>query len=142
MNVSKLFTRASRYIFLPLSIVSSFSLVFPSSSMAYEIYGPEIRYRSCAQLQKRMNDNNPDKILKGFERAEMVRKNFAEEMRTVYCNGGIIINRANGTVCRGYIAYGYSPESGTAAYFGDWGWLDGSPNNGQTDKDRYCRRLK
>jgi hypothetical protein len=142
MNKSRLSSYTFCSVILSLLAANSISLCFPLLSIAYEVYGPEKHYRSCAQLQKRINDNNPTRTVKGFERAELMRKTLAENAYVVYCNGGTIINRDNGTVCRGYIGYGYSPSAGTAGYYGSWGWTDGFPNDADTGKERYCRKLK
>jgi hypothetical protein len=37
---------------------------------------------------------------------------------------------------------GYSPSVGESEYYGAWGRIDGSPNDADTGKERYCRRLK
>jgi hypothetical protein len=118
-------------------------LFFPSSSVAKDVYGSEIHYRSCAQLQKQLNDrNNPSIKFKGFEGAELARRSLAEEARMFYCNDGIIIDKEEKTVCRGYIGYAFFPKMGIASYYGDWGWTNGTPNFNDDNKADYCRRLK
>jgi hypothetical protein len=141
--MTKLFTHKSYKAILSSLIVNSFLLLSPLSSIAYEERSREVLYGSCAQLQQRLNyRNSPTITFKGFERAEMRRRTFAEEARAVYCNGGVIVDRAERTICRGYIAYSYHPSVGTATYYGDWGWTNGLPNDADTGKERYCRRLK
>jgi hypothetical protein len=131
------------HIVLFSSIVNLFFSLFPLLSNAYTESGPETHYSSCAQLQNRMNKyNNPVRAVKGFERAELMRRTYHGNTYMVYCNGGTLVNRDNGTTCRGYIGYGYDPESGTGAYFGRWGWTDGLPNDADSGKERYCKRLK
>jgi hypothetical protein len=119
------------------------SLFFPSSSGAADVRGPEIHYRSCAHLQKRMNNvNNPNIKFKGFERANLMKRTKADFAYMVYCNNGVIIDNEEKTSCYGYIGYAYFPELGIASYYGDWGYTDGSPNKADTGKERYCRRIK
>jgi hypothetical protein len=121
---------------------SMVSLAFPLPSIAYVIRTGRIDYKNCSELQEDMNSHNRGGTFKGFERSELVRRNGAEFSHMVYCNGGVIVNRVNKTICRGYIAYGYSPLAGESEYFGAWGWTDGSSNSADTGKERYCRRLK
>jgi hypothetical protein len=128
---------------LPLLIVSLDFLVYPSSSIANEVYGPEINYRNCSQLQKYVNNNDPkNRVVRGFEKAELKSTMLVENQYAVYCNGGIIVNSSKKTVCYGYIAYTYSHLSGSAHYYVGWGQINGSPNFNDTGKERYCRRLK
>jgi hypothetical protein len=128
-----------------LSLVASLgSLSFPIPSVASgEIIGPEVHYKSCAQLQKRMNDvNNPDAEIRGFEKVRLLKRMYAEQKYLVYCNGGIIVNREERTICRGYIGYSYAPTSGVAYYYGDWGRIGASPNYHDNNKGDYCKRIK
>jgi hypothetical protein len=143
MNKIKLYT----YVFCQVTLCSMIGnlwfMFFPSASRSGDVYGPEIKYRSCSQLQKKMNvRNNPNFVYRGFETAALTLRTRAEQAYFVYCNGGKIIDKEEGTVCSGYIAYTYSPELGIAQYFGDWGRTDGSPNGADSGKERYCRRLK
>jgi hypothetical protein len=124
------------------SIVSLGFLASPLQSIAYVMRIPEVNYRNCARLQEDMNSHNRGRVYKGFERSELMRRGYDENAYIVYCNGGVIVNRVNGTICRGYIAYGYSPSVGESEYYGAWGWANGSSNSLDTGKERYCRRLK
>jgi hypothetical protein len=144
MNNSKIYAHLSCYMFLSTLITNLAILFFPHLSVA----GSAVRerrmyYESCAQLQKKMNiRNNPDFIYKGFEKAKLVRRSYVEFASTVYCNGGIIIDEEEKTICRGYIGYTYSPQSGIARYSADWGLTDGSPNFNDSNKGDYCKRIK
>jgi hypothetical protein len=130
-------------IFSSSLIAISASLFSPLSSAAKDIYGPEINYRNCTQLQNGLNNkNNPYVKYKGFERAKLMRRMYVDDQYIVYCNGGIIIDGDRKIVCRGYIGYTYAPKVGIAHYYGDWGWTNGSPNDGDTDNSSYCRRMK
>jgi hypothetical protein len=122
------------------SLIASISLLLPFP-LAAEVGRPEVQYKSCAQLQKHLNDNNNDEF-KGFERAKLMMRTYVEHRYMLYCNGGVIIDRDEKTICRGYIGYSYAPKSGVTVYYGSWGWTDGSPNNADSGKERYCRRLK
>jgi hypothetical protein len=136
---------AIRYAVVSSLMVNLGLFLCPSSSVARpDVYGPEIRYGSCSQLQKRMNnvDNQIGIKYGGFERAELMLKTRIYNAYLVYCNGGTIIDKEEKTVCRGYIGYAYSPRLGIAQYFGTWGWTDGSPNDADGGKERYCKRLK
>jgi hypothetical protein len=133
--------RKTSSLLLFLLIISSGILSFLSSSRS-EVREPEINYRSCTQLQKRMNKvNNPLFKFAGFERANLGRRMYAHNEYMVYCNGGTIVDREEKTVCKGYIAYSYDPTIGTANYYGDWGWTDGTPNGADGGKRRYCQLL-
>jgi hypothetical protein len=131
-------------VFLSLLMIDLILSLFSLPSTAYEVYGPEIRYGSCAQLQGGINNYNRNRgrTYKGFEKAGLMRRSYAEYTYMVYCNGGIIVNREKGTICRGYIGYSYSRLEGTATYYGSWGWTDGSPNDADSGRERYCRKLK
>jgi hypothetical protein len=135
--------KLSIYMFCYITLFSSIvSLTFPLSLMAYVMRNGRIGYSNCSELQRDMNSHNRGGIFKGFERSEMMKATYDESDYMLYCNGGMIINRLNKTICRGYIAYGYSPTGGTSEYFGAWGWTDGRSNSGDTGKERYCKKLK
>jgi hypothetical protein len=127
-------------------LTANLGLLFcPSLSLARpDVYGREIRYGSCAQLQKRMNnvDNQIGIKYRGFEKSNLTVKTLIDNGYFVYCNGGTIIDNEQKTICRGYIGYGYSPKMGIAQYAGDWGQTDGTPNGDDTDKGKYCRRIR
>jgi hypothetical protein len=132
----------TRNIVLPALIAIAEFLSLPSLSMS-QMPGSEKFYKSCAELQKHLNDNNPGEKYEGFEKAKMGRKYFDYEIRMVFCNGGIITDRNEGTVCRGYIAYSYARVAGTARYYGSWGTIRGEKTNlYDTDKGNYCRLIK
>jgi hypothetical protein len=127
-------------ILLSSLIASVGFLSLPSLSVAEEVY------RNCAQLQKHLNENNPGLIVKGFERVKMRRQNTDQFQRSymVFCNGGIVIDRrqGEGTMCRGHIAYYFSYIRNDEDHIASWGITDGSPNEHETDKEKYCRRIK
>jgi hypothetical protein len=100
-------------------------------------------YRSCAELQKVMNDHNPELTLKGFEKVQMMRRNYdGTEQYMVFCNGGIVIDKEAGTVCRGYIGYSFARIAGIADYYARWGKTRGLPNFNDTGVEKYCRLMK
>jgi hypothetical protein len=134
--------KLSIYMFCCMTLFPSIvDLVFPLPSTAYVMRTRRIDYGNCSELQKDMNSHNRGGTFKGFERSELMRRNYSESGTfMVYCNGGVIVNRVNGTICYGYIAYSYFP--GESEYYGSWGWTDGSSNSADTGKERYCRRLK
>jgi hypothetical protein len=113
-------------------------LILPSSSIAAREYF----YKDCAELQKVINDYNPTLTVKGFEKVSMKRRYLDYEVRMVFCNGGIIIDREVGTVCRGYIGYSFSRIGGGANYYVRWGRTEGLPNDGDTGAEKYCRLIK
>jgi hypothetical protein len=123
-----LFVLISGLLFLP----------FPSAA---RVGRAEKHYTNCAQLQKHLNDNNKDEF-KGFEKAKMMRQTYVENRYMVYCNGGVIIDRKEKTVCRGYIGYSYAPKDGISVYYADWGWTNGSPNDADSGEERYCQKLR
>jgi hypothetical protein len=126
------------YLFLPLALAIPFRTCVWQSAMADR----EEFYRNCAELQKHINDYNPTLTVKGFERVSMERRYLDYEVRTVFCNGGIITDREVGTVCRGYIGYSFSRIGGGANYYVRWGKTNGLPNFGDTGVERYCRLIK
>jgi hypothetical protein len=126
-----------RTIILSSLIASAGFLSLPSPSVADR----EEVYRNCAQLQKHLNDNNPELTVRGFEKTRMMRRNSDYEKYTVYCNGGIVIDRGEGTICRGYIGYFLSRIGGRSYHYADWGETDGLSNNHDTGRNRYCRRI-
>jgi hypothetical protein len=128
--------------FLSLLVMSLGILSFSSSSTRSEIREPEMRYRNCAQLQKRMNDNNPHIKFRSFEGAILGRRMYADNVYMVYCNNGAMVNTEKRIMCKGYIGYSYDPTIGTAEYYGSWGWTDGTPNGADGDKGHYCRKIK
>jgi hypothetical protein len=139
--------KSSTHIFFQVALCSIMGnlwlMFFSSASISGDVYGSEIRYGSCSQLQKKMNDrNSPNFVYRGFERSGLARKTRAHNAYFIYCNGGTIIDREERNICRGYIGYAYSPKLGVAQYFGDWGWTDGSPNDADSGKERYCQGLK
>jgi hypothetical protein len=113
-------------------------LASPSSSMADREY----IYRNCAELQKVMNDHNPELTLKGFEKVKMMKRITGYEKYMVFCNGGIVVDKEVGTICRGYIGYSFSRIGGGADYYARWGETNGSPNFNDTDAEKYCRLIK
>jgi hypothetical protein len=139
MNKVKLSVYVFCYATLFPSIVS---LISPLPSTAYVIRVGRIDYSNCSELQRDMNSHNRGEIFKGFERSEMGRRGYSEGDYMLYCNGGVIVSRADRIICRGYIAYGYSPTGGTSEYFRSWGRTDGSSNSADTGKERYCKKLK
>jgi hypothetical protein len=143
MNKSKAFNYTLRRTFL-FSLTVSLGLSFPPYlSEALSVREPKTHYGSCAQLQKRLNDrNNPRATFKGFEGAKLMRRSYYGNAYLLYCNGGVIVDRVEKAVCRGYIGYGYDPEDGAGDYFGRWGWTDGSPNSADSGKERYCQQIK
>jgi hypothetical protein len=128
----------TRTIILSSLIASSGCLSLPSPSIAAREYF----YKNCAELQKVVNDYNPGLTVKGFEKINMERRYLDYETRIVFCNGGIIINRELGTVCRGYIAYSFARYAGAAHYYSRWGKTEGLPNDGDTGVEKYCRLIK
>jgi hypothetical protein len=139
MNKLNLPIYMSCYAMLFPSIIS---LLFPLPSIAYVMRIPEVNYKSCSRLQEDMNNHNRGETFKGFERSKLMRRGYDENAYMVYCNGGVMVNRVTGIICRGYIAYGYSPSVGESEYYRSWGWTDGSSNSLDTGKERYCRKLK
>jgi hypothetical protein len=146
LNVVNIMIKLSSlfYMLLSSSIASMGLLCFPSSLAASgDIYGAEVRYTNCSQIQKRMNmANYPNAIFRGFEKANLKRYTYADFQYLVYCNGGTITDREDNTICRAYIGYMYSPKLGIAQYVDRWGRTDGSPNFNDNNKDDYCRRIK
>jgi hypothetical protein len=129
-----------RTVFLSSLIVSAGFLSLPSSSMADE----QKFYRNCAELQKVINGRNPTLTLRGFERVQMMRRNLTDYAGNyiLLCNSGTIIDREEGTICRGYIGYSYAPHVSGADYYARWGKADGTPNINDTGQEKYCRRIK
>jgi hypothetical protein len=127
-------------IVLSLLIASAGFISFPSPSKA-QITGPEVLYRNCAELQKHLNENNPGDRYEGFEKVKMIRRKLGYSKYTVFCNGGIVTDGAEGTICRGYIGYSFSPIGGAAHYYAAWGKTNGLPNFNDTGKGNYCRRI-
>jgi hypothetical protein len=99
-------------------------------------------YKNCAELQKVINSRNPNLTLKSFEKVKMMRRSLGYENYTIFCNGGVIVNREVGTIRRGYIGYSFSRIGGGADYYADWGETNGSPNFNDTGAERYCRLIK
>ena len=128
----------ARTIVLSSFMASVGSPLLPLPSMADE----QKFYRNCAQLQKHLNDNNPELTVKGFEKAKMIRRDLNAEKYIVFCNGGIITDRNEGTICRGYIAYSYARIVAGADHYARWGKTNGLPNLYDTGKENYCRWLK
>jgi hypothetical protein len=143
--MSELKSPVHMFLYFAMSslIANASFLSFPFASVAKDVYGAETRYENCAQLQRNLNrKNNPYVEYKGFEKARLMKRTHADFAYMVYCNGGIVVNNEGKTICRGYIGYAYFPKMGIASYYGDWGQTDGASNDGDTDSDRYCRRLK
>jgi hypothetical protein len=130
-----------RNLILSSSTIIVGFLFVQSSSMAIVELGPEVVHRSCVQLQKSLNDrSNPDVEYKGFEKKVMQRRQLTVAGRyAVFCNGGIVIDKTDGTVCRGYVGYSYSCVAGRGEYYGDWGIANGTGNFNDTDQGKYCR---
>jgi hypothetical protein len=130
----------TQVIVLSSLIASLGFLATPKPSIADR----EILYKNCAGLQKVMNDYNPGHKYKGFEKVKMTRRNYYDgsEQYMVFCNGGIVIDREAGTICRGYIAYSFARIAAIARYYSDWGETNGLPNNSDTGKGNYCRLIK
>jgi hypothetical protein len=125
------------------SLIASAGFLFlPSPSIAEEIPGREKAYRNCAELQKHLNDNNPGDKYEGFEKAKMMRRNLDYEKYIIFCNGGIVTDASEGTICRGYIAYSYAGIPATARYYARWGQTKGLPNDSDTGQKYYCRWIK
>jgi hypothetical protein len=129
----------SLVLFSPITIAGF--LFTSSSSMAIVELRPEVVHRSCAQLQRSLNDrSNPDVECKSFEKKVMGRRQLTIAGRhIVFCNGGIVIDKTDGTICSGYVGYSYSYVERRGVYYGDWGRLNGTPNLNDTDQGRYCR---
>jgi hypothetical protein len=121
------------------SLIASLGLLsLPSLSMADR----EEFYRNCAELQKHLNDYNPRLTIKGFEKVRMMRRSVGYENYVIFCNGGIVVDRELGTICRGYIGYSFSRIGGGADYYARWGQTNGSPNFNDTGAEKYCRLIK
>jgi hypothetical protein len=144
MSILTLSTRIAHSIMLLSPITITGLLFSPSSSIAGREIAPEVVHRNCAQLQRTMNNrNNPDYEYKGFEKVKMRRQTITIAGRyVVTCNGGTIIDRTDGTICNGYIAYAYTPTEGLADFYADWGraydGIAGNLNN-TTGQEKYCR---
>jgi hypothetical protein len=59
------------------------------------------------------------------------------------------LTKSQKTQVDGYVAAsidaikeGNSRLEGTATYYGSWGWTDGSPNDADSGKERYCQKIK
>jgi hypothetical protein len=128
----------ARTIILSSLTASLGILNLPSPSMA----AIEEIYRNCAELQKVISDRNPGDRYQGFERATMMRQNFEHGQYAVFCNGGIIKDITQGTICRGYIAYSFHPIPSVSHYYARWGRIEGAPNFNDTGQDSYCKRIK
>jgi hypothetical protein len=128
----------NRTIILSLLTASLGLLILPTPLIADREY----IYKNCAELQKDMNDHNPTLTLKGFEKIRMTRRSLGYESYTIFCNGGIVIDREVNTICRGYIGYSFSRIGGGADYYARWGKTDGSPNFNDTGAEKYCRLIK
>jgi hypothetical protein len=138
MNKLKLSFHLTQNIIL-FSLMASVEFMFtPLPSVANR----EVRYRNCAELQKHLNDNNPQLTIKRFENIKMVRRVLGYQKYTVFCNGGIVIDRELGTICRGYIGYSSSPIGGGDDHYATWGETNGSPNFNDTGAEKYCRLIK
>jgi hypothetical protein len=126
-------------LFSPITIAGF--LLVPSSSMAIVELGSENVHRNCAQLQRSLNDrSNPNVEYKGFEKKVMGRRQVTIAGRyIVFCNGGIVIDKTDGTICNGYIGYSYSYVERRGEYYGDWGRSYGTGNFNDTDQGKYCR---
>jgi hypothetical protein len=131
------FIRTTRTIILSLLTVSLGFLASPPPSIADR----EVFYSNCAELQKVMNDYNPGYKYEGFGKVKMIRRNADYGKYIVFCNGGIVIDREEGTICSGYIAYSFSRVGGAAHYYSRWGRTEGLPNDNDTGRNRYCRRI-
>jgi hypothetical protein len=141
MKKLRLFLRTPYGLILSASVTISGFLSIQSSSMAIVEQGPEVIHRSCTQLQKSLNDrSNPDIEYKGFEKSVMGRRKLTIAGKyVIFCNGGIVTDRTDGTICRGYIGYSYSYVASRGVYYGDWGQVNGEPNFNDTDQGKYCR---
>ncbi len=102
----------------------------------------EYFYKNCAELQKAMNDYNPGDKYEGFEKVRMMRKKTGFEQYIVFCNGGIVKDGTEKTICRGYIAYAFARVPATARYFTSWGTMREESNLYDADQGKYCRRVK
>ncbi len=122
------------------SLITSLGLLsLPLPSMADQ----EEFYRNCSELQKRLNErNNPRKKYGGFEKIKMMKRITGYEKYMVFCNGGVIVDREVGTICRGYIGYSFSRIGGGAHYYSAWGETKGVPNFNDTGVEKYCQLIK
>jgi hypothetical protein len=124
-----------------LLVVGSEFLIGAAPSMAFEILEPETHFRSCAQLQERLNKgNNPEEEYRRFEKSKLMRLNYDNGMYYLYCNGGIVVDTTQNRVCRGYIAYSWSPTAYTARYYAYWGNSRNADDG--SDINDYCRPLE
>jgi hypothetical protein len=134
--------RTARNAIASLLIVSSEFLIGAVPSTAFEVTEPEIYFRSCTQLQARLNErNNPRKEYRRFEKSKLIRENslYDNGMYILSCNGGIVVDRTQNTVCRGYIAYSWAPIVATARYYAYWG--NSRLGDDGSDINDYCRPL-
>jgi hypothetical protein len=131
-------SKIARTIILALVAANLGVLFLPSSSMADREYF----YKNCAELQKVMNDYSRGKKYEGFEKVKMMKRITGYEKYMVFCNGGIIVDREVGTICRGYIGYSFSRIGGGADYYAAWGETRGVPNFNDTGAEKYCRLIK
>jgi hypothetical protein len=128
-------TKTTRMIIISSLIASLGFLTLPLPSTADREY----IYKNCAQLQKIMNEYNPGAKFEGFENVKMMRRTLGYEKYMIFCNGGIITDGSEGTICNGYIGYSFSRIGGGAQYYGTWGRTNGLPNFNDNDKGNYCR---
>jgi hypothetical protein len=127
----------ARTIILSSLMASAGFLSLPSPSRADR----EVLYRNCAELQKHLNDNNPGLTVKNFEKVQMMRRTVGYEKYMIFCNGGIVIDKRIGTICRGYIGYSFSRIGGGSDHYATWGKTNGLPNFNDVGADNYCRRI-
>jgi hypothetical protein len=142
--MSKIFFdfRTTRNTILSLLIVSSEVLIGAFPSTAFEVTEPETYFRSCTHLQERLNERyNPEEEYKRFEKSRLMRRSHDNGMYVLYCNGGIVVDRTQNTVCRGHIAYSWSPTAHTARYYAYWGESRLNEDDG-SDVNNYCRPIK
>ena len=103
------------------------------------------KYRDCAELQKRLNDKNPERMFQGFEKAEMqihrsrlVGTHLLLYSTSFFCDGGTETRMHKDgikKICNGYIQYYSSPYwnghglieqfgAGSGKYFDRWNFSD------------------
>jgi hypothetical protein len=115
-----------------------FLLISPAVSAPY--------YSNCAQLQKRISDNNPGEDYRGFEKIKMstIEQIYYPYEVMKFCNGGIMITKEEGKskVCSAYIAYSFSRVTGKFDHYARWGRINGLPNFDVNDESHYCHREK
>jgi hypothetical protein len=133
--------RTARNTIASLLIVSSEFLIVAFPSTANEIREPATHFANCTELQDRLNGRyNPEKEYKRFEESKLMRIEYDDGVYLLYCNGGILVNRTQNTVCRGHIAYSWSRRASTARYYSYWG--ESRNEDDGSDVNDYCRPLK